>query len=119
MRGFESEAFSGAMVEVVHGEGDILLGDGIEGHLLGEELADEAVHVFIGATLPGGVGMGKEEISIEFASNPLVLGERAAPRAMTSTSPSASSAVFAMNRARSTRSSRRAFSNITASNAAT
>lgn len=36
------------MVKVVHSDGDIRLGDGIEGHFLREELADHAVHVLVG-----------------------------------------------------------------------
>jgi urease alpha subunit len=75
MRCLKAEALSGAMVEAVHGEGDVLSGDGIETHLLGKELADHAVHVLVGATLSGGVGMGKEDIGIEFACDPFVLGE--------------------------------------------
>ena len=35
----------------------------------------EAVHVLVGATLPGGVGKGKEEIGIESPRNPFVLCE--------------------------------------------
>ena len=42
---FEAEAFSGAVVETVHGELDVCAGDGLEAHLLREELADEPVHV--------------------------------------------------------------------------
>ena len=55
----ETEAFSGTVIDSMHGEGDISLrGDGIpEAHLLREELSDEAVHVLVGATLPGGIGM--------------------------------------------------------------
>lgn len=56
------------MVETVHGEGDVPFGDGIETHLFWEELSDEAVHVLVGATLPGGVGMGKEEMGVMFCA---------------------------------------------------
>jgi hypothetical protein len=48
----ESEAFSWAMIESMDGEGDLMRGDGIEAQLLREELSDEAVHVFVGATRP-------------------------------------------------------------------
>ena len=49
----EAEAFSGAVIEAVGDESDVLVGDVVESHLLGEELADEPVLVFIGATLNG------------------------------------------------------------------
>ena len=35
------------MVEVMHGQFDVLCGDGFEGHLLREELANQSVHVLI------------------------------------------------------------------------
>jgi hypothetical protein len=63
------------MVEAVQGKTYVLFGDGIETHLLGEDLADEAVHVLVGTALPRGVGMGKEEAGVEFACDPLVLGK--------------------------------------------
>ena len=59
----------------MHGEFDVLLGDGLEGHLFGEELADEAIHILVGTALPGGVGMGEEEVGIEFLGDPLMLSE--------------------------------------------
>lgn len=71
----EAEALSGSMVEAVHGQDDVLFRDGIETHVFWEELADENVHVLVGATFPGGVGMGKEEIRIGFQSDAFVLGE--------------------------------------------
>ena len=52
MRGFESETFSGAMVEAMHGEFDVLERDVLERHLLREELANEAVHILVGTALP-------------------------------------------------------------------
>lgn len=71
----EAEAFSGAMVESVHGEGDLLRGDGIEAQFFREELSDEAVHVLVGATLPGGIGMGEEEVGIEYLGDSLMASE--------------------------------------------
>ena len=47
-----SEAFSGAVVEVMHGQFDLLRGDGFEGHLLWKELANQPIHVLVGAALP-------------------------------------------------------------------
>jgi hypothetical protein len=41
----ETESFSGAMIESVHGESDIFLCDALEVHLLREERSDEPVHV--------------------------------------------------------------------------
>ena len=38
-------------------EGDVLVGDVVEVHLLREKLADKPVHIFVGATLPKGIGM--------------------------------------------------------------
>lgn len=75
MRCFEAEAFSGSVVEVVHGDKDFFFCDEIEAHFLWEELADQAVHVLVGAPLPGGVRMGEEEVSTEFIGNSLVLGK--------------------------------------------
>ena len=72
---FESETFSGTVVETMHGEFNVLLGDVLEGHLLREELADEAIHILVGAALPGGIGMGEEEVSAEFLGDPLMLSE--------------------------------------------
>ena len=63
---FEAEAFSGAVIEAVGDESDVLVGDVVESHLLGEELADEPVHVFISATLPGCVRMREVEIGSQF-----------------------------------------------------
>lgn len=58
------------MLETVHGEGDVLLGDETEMHASEGELTAEAVHILVGAMLPGGVGMGKEEIDIWFVRTP-------------------------------------------------
>ena len=46
------------MIQSMHGEFDVLLGDFPEGHFLWEELADQAIHVLVGAALPGNIGMG-------------------------------------------------------------
>ncbi len=71
---FEAEAFSGAVIEAVGDESDVLVGDVVESHLLGEELADEPVHVFIGATLPGCVRMREVEIGSQFLGDRQVVG---------------------------------------------
>lgn len=53
----------------------ILLGDGREITALRKILANEAVGVFVEATLPGGVRMGKIEIGIEGLGEGFVLGK--------------------------------------------
>ena len=52
MRGFEVEAFSGSVIEAVHGEGDLVRGNGIKAHLVREELANQAVHILVRAAFP-------------------------------------------------------------------
>ena len=75
MRRFESETSSGAVVKAMHGEFDVLLGYVLEGRFLGEELADEAIHILVGAALPRGIGVGEEEVGVEFLGDPLMLSE--------------------------------------------
>ena len=75
MRCSEAKAFSGSIVEFVNSEPDLCLSDGIERHLLRKELPNEAVHVLVGAALPRGVRMGKEEIGSKFAGDTLMLRE--------------------------------------------
>ena len=75
MWGSEPEAFSGSVIQTVHSEGDIVFRDGVEAHLLGKELPDQTIHVFVGAALPGRIGMGKEKVSVELFGNPFMLGE--------------------------------------------
>lgn len=43
-----SDAFFGAVIEALHGQFDLLSGDGIEGHFLQKELANQPVHVLVG-----------------------------------------------------------------------
>ena len=78
MRRLEAEAFSGPVIELVHGEFDIASGDFAEGHFLREELSNEAIHVLVGPALPRGVGMSEVEVSAEFAGDPLMLSELSA-----------------------------------------
>ena len=63
------------MIQSLDGELDVVRGDFPEGHFLREELPDQAVHVLVGATLPGSIGMGEVEVSPEFAGDALMLGE--------------------------------------------
>ncbi len=72
---FVAEAFSGTVIDAVRYEGDVLVGDVIEGHLLWNELADEAVHVFVGSMLPGCAGVGEVEVGPQLFGDSLVLSE--------------------------------------------
>ena len=63
------------MVESMHCECDLLLGDGIEAHLFRKELTNEAVHILVGAPLPRGIGVSEEEASVKLFGNPFVLGK--------------------------------------------
>lgn len=63
------------MIEPMHGQFDLLCGDGFEGHLLREELANQSVHIFIGTALPRGIRMGKEEVRIKRGREALMLGK--------------------------------------------
>ena len=56
---FVSEAFSWPVVEAVLGQGYLIVGHFFELAVLGKELAQQAVEVFVGAAFPGGVRMGK------------------------------------------------------------
>ncbi len=62
----------------MHSQFDLGWGDEFEGHLLWEELANQTVHVLIGATLPRGIRMSKEKVCIERGRDTLMLGELAA-----------------------------------------
>ncbi len=71
----EAEAISWPMIKSMHREGDRLLGDRIEAHLLRKELMNEAIHVFVCVPLPRGIGVREEEASVKLFSNPFVLGK--------------------------------------------
>ena len=75
MTGFEAETFSGAVVKAMHCQFNVRRRDGLEAHFLWKELADEPVHVLVGTAFPRGIGVGKEEVSIEFLGDSLMLGE--------------------------------------------
>ena len=75
MRRLEAEAFSGAMIESMHGKCNLLRRDGIETHLLRKELSDQAVHVLVGSAFPGSIGMGKEEVGIKDAGDMFMPGK--------------------------------------------
>ena len=73
VRRLKDGAFSGPVIQSMHGEFDVLPGDFPEGHFLWEERPDESSHILVGTTLPRGVS--KIEVGSEFAGDPLVLGE--------------------------------------------
>jgi hypothetical protein len=75
VRRFETEVFSGTVIEAVHGEGNLVRGSGIEAHLLREELENQVVHTLVRAAFPGGIGMSEEEVGIEFFGDTLMLGK--------------------------------------------
>jgi hypothetical protein len=75
MRGFKSEGFSRTMIEFIHCDSDLRWGNGIEVKFFGEELSDEPVHVFVSATFPRGVRMGKEVAGIELGGDTLMAGK--------------------------------------------
>ncbi len=75
MWGSVAEAFSGPVIELMHGQFDIVCGDELEGHLLWKKLANQSVHVLVGTALPRGIRMGKEEVCIKLVCDALVLGE--------------------------------------------
>ena len=56
---FESEAFSGAIVEFALDVSKGRRGDQFEIGSFGEVLAKQAVHIFVGATFPGTIGIGE------------------------------------------------------------
>lgn len=59
----------------MRGQLNLFFGDEFEDHFLGKERANQAVHVLVGTTLPGGIRMGKEEVCPQLGSNSLMLGE--------------------------------------------
>lgn len=76
--GFEIEAFSGTVIEALHGECELVRGNGIEAHLLRKELANQAVHILVRITFPRGIGMREEEVCVEFFGDTLMLRKRLA-----------------------------------------
>lgn len=63
------------MIESLHRECDLLVGDRIEAQPLRKELTNEAVHILVGAPLPRGIGVSEEEASVKLFGNPFVLGK--------------------------------------------
>ena len=63
------------MIELLHDVFQDCLRDVREIGMFGQLLANEAVHVLVGATLPGSIGMREVEIEIEFRGDRFVLCE--------------------------------------------
>ena len=71
--GLISAGFSRTIIEEVDGLIHLLPGDLPEIGLLGEELSQKSIGVFIDASLPRGIGMGKIGRGLKGASNPFML----------------------------------------------
>src|ERR1035437_2402643 len=75
MRGFVAEAFSWSVVEAVLCQSYFFVGDFFELAMFGEELAQQAVEIFVGAAFPGGVRMRKVVPQLQFCRDPFMLRE--------------------------------------------
>ena len=75
MRGFEPQAFSGAVIEPIHGQLDVRYSDAIKVHFLRKELANQTVHVFVCTAFPRCIGMGKVEVRIQGCGDALMLSK--------------------------------------------
>ena len=71
----ESKSFSGTIVQFDHGRFNLLVGDGGKVSVLGEILPDKSVGIFVGAALPGCIGMREIEFSIQLFADGFVPGE--------------------------------------------
>jgi hypothetical protein len=67
MRGFPVQSFPGAVVQTVHDHGEFLIGHGMKRPGLGQVLARQAVGIFVGSPLPGGIGIGEVGCGFEGA----------------------------------------------------
>src|SRR3990172_1816940 len=70
-----AEAFSRTVVEKLLDFGKTMLGDADQIRAFGKELPDQAVGVFVRATLPRAVRLRKVDLQSGFLRQPLVLGE--------------------------------------------
>ena len=57
----------------MHGEGKLIMGNGIEVHLLREELANQAVHILVRAALPGSIGMNVQNEDLIYNQRKVIL----------------------------------------------
>ena len=70
-----AQAFARSVVEAVQGLVDLDIADAKQAHLFGEELAQQAVGVLVGATLPGVIGTGEIDAGVQALADELVLGK--------------------------------------------
>ncbi len=70
--GLIPSCFSWTIIEEVDGLSHLLPGDLPKICLLGEELSQKSIGVFIDASLPGGIGMGKIGRGLKGAGNPFM-----------------------------------------------
>lgn len=69
MRYPESESLWEAMIEPLHGEVNLLMGDGSQVALSREIRTDEPIGALVGTPLPGGIGVGKVDLSLQGVSH--------------------------------------------------
>lgn len=69
------KTFARTVVEFLYDLLDLGVANGGEVGILGKVLANQPIHVFVGASLSGGIGMCKVEIGLQGLGNGLVLGK--------------------------------------------
>ena len=75
VRSLEAKTLAGTVVKTVVDELNITVGEGGKISFFREVLTDEAVGIFVSASLPGGIGIGKEEVGVETVGDCLVTTE--------------------------------------------
>jgi hypothetical protein len=75
VRGSEEKGLTRTVIKAVIDPLDIILGQSGKVSFFREVLTDETVSVLVGASLPGRIRVGKEEIGIELLGDPLVANE--------------------------------------------
>jgi hypothetical protein len=73
MWSFVSQAFSWSVIEAVLSQGDFFVRHFFELAVFGKELARQAIEIFVGGALPGGVGMRKVVAQLQFSRDPFML----------------------------------------------
>ena len=59
------QCFTWSIIEQLLSSGNLGMGHARKINAFGEEIAEEAIRVFVGAALPGGVGMGEVDFEVE------------------------------------------------------
>lgn len=75
MRCSEAEDFARAVIHFIGHEIQLFLRDAPKVMVLGKVLAQKAVGILVGATLPGGIGTRKKERRLQGARHPGMVGE--------------------------------------------